>query len=356
MQDKNKVAYLSEYDLKAHINSGNLTSCYFIFGDEHYLIKNYVSKIVSKSVGDFEEFNVNRFDGAVKAQEVFDAVQSFPMMSDKRVVTLCDYPFDKVSAAEQDKLLETISDIPETTVLVLFYETVEINPKKTGEKFSKLIKAVKSAGGSVFEINRKSESEIIKLLQSGANRRKCRMDLTAARYMVQTCSDDLGTLINELEKLCLFVGEEGIITTEIIDKICSRSVEASVYNVSKAVLRGDLHGALRLLDDLFYMNTDPVYVLTLLSSAYTDIYRVFAAQSKGLRTDAVAKEFGYGNTAFRLQEAERNMRKLSEQQILRSLQVLAECDRLAKSSRIGSRAALEKCVVELAMIQSGKLK
>ncbi len=354
MQDKNKASYLLESDLKVQIKSGNLAPCYFIFGEEHYLIKTYVEKMVKTAVSDFEDFNINRFDGKTLIQEVYDAVQSFPMMTDRKIVTLCDYPFDKATSAETEKLFEMLSDMPATTVFVMWFETVEINPKKPGDKFQKLMKAVRDVGGEVCHLGRRVEGEIVKMLQSGAARRLCRIDASAARYMIETCSDDLSTLINELEKLCLFVGEGGYITREEVDKICSRSVEASVYNVSKAVLRGDLQGACKLLDDLFYMNTDPAYILTFLSSAYVDIYRVFAARSKGLKPDTVAKEFGYGNLAFRLNDAERNMRKFSEQQITDSLKCLSKCDEMIKGSRVDGRTALEKTLVELTVIAQGK--
>ncbi len=354
MQDKAKTSYLTENELKLQIKSGSFAPCYMLFGEEHYLIKNYVEKAIISAVDSFEEFNVNRFDGKTSVQEVYDAVQSFPMMSPRRIVTLCDYPFDKAPVGETDKILKMLSDMPATTVFILWFETVEINQKKPGDKFSKLMKAIREAGGEVCYLGRRNEGEIIKMLQSGAARRKCRMDASTARYMIETCSDDLGTLINELEKLCLYVGDEGIVSRETVDKVCSRSVEASVYNVSKAVLRGDLQGACKLLDDLFYMNTDPAYILTFLSSAYIDIYRVFAARSKGLKPDAVAKEFGYGNLAFRLNDAERNMRKFSEQQITDSLKCLSKCDEMIKGSRVDGRTALEKTLVELTVIAQGK--
>ena len=356
MQDKSKNVYLTENELKSQIKSGCFPSCYLIFGEEHYLIKNYLDRIISTAVEGFEDFNLNKFDGNVKIQEVYDATQSFPMLASRRVVTLCDFPFDKAPVTETERLLTMINDMPSTTVFVMWYETVEITEKKPGEKFNKLFKAVNSAGGAVCYLGRRSDTEIFKILQSGAARRKCIMDLNTARAMVESCSDDLGTLVNELEKLCLYVGEGGTITVETVNMVCSRSVEASVYNVSKAVLRNDLAGAMQLLDDLFYMNTDPVYILTLLSSAYVDIFRVFAAQSLGLRKDTVAKDFGYGNMAFRLNDAERNMRKFTEQQLVESLKVLQGTDRLLKTSRADSKTVLETAMVNLIRIGQGNGK
>lgn len=355
MPAKTASEFLTEYDLKAQIKSKKYANVYCLFGDEHYMIKHHVKSIVSSAVEEFADFNVTQFDGAVKIQEVYDAVMAFPMMSPLRVVTLCDYPFDKASSGETEKMLSLISDMPSTSILVIWFETVEINAKKPGERFSKLFKAVFEANGAVCNIARKTGPEITKLLQSGAAKRQCRLDPTAARYMVETCSDDMNTLINELEKLCSFVGAGGNITVNEINKICSRSTEASVYNVSKAVLKGDLQGAYAILDDLLYMNTDPAYILMCLSSAYIDIYRAFAVRSTGRKPDTAAKELGYFNTAFRLTEGERHLSRLSEAQVVSSIKLLSECDALMKSTRADGRMLLEKVIVDLAVVARGKV-
>jgi DNA polymerase-3 subunit delta len=173
--------------------------------------------------------------------------------------------------------------------------------------------------------------------------------------MVETCSDDLSTLINELEKLCAYVGDGGSITVNEINEVCSRSVETSIYTISKAVLGGNLQEAYKILDDLLYMNTEPQFILMQLSSAYVDIYRAYVIRSSGQRTDDVAKELGYYNTAFRLRDAERSLSKLSDVQIVKSVKLLAECDKLMKSTRGDNRALLEKVIVDLALVARGRV-
>lgn len=349
------IEFTTEYDLKAQIKAKKFSNVYVLFGDEHYMIKHYVKSIVSSAVTELPEFNVAQFDGNVKMQDVYDSAVAFPMMSPLRAVTLCDYPVDKATSAEAEKLFTCIKDIPQTSILILYFETVEINPKKPGDKFSKLFGVVEEMGGTVCNISRKTVAEITKMLQLGAAKRQCKLEQAAARYMVETCSDDLSTLINELEKLCAYVGDGGNITVNEINKVCSRSTEASVYNVSKAVLSGDMKQAYKILDDLLYMNTDPQYILMCLASAYVDIYRAYVIRSSGKRSDDVAKELGYYNTAFRLREAERSLSKLSDVQIVKSVKLLAECDKLMKSTRSDNRTLLEKVIVDLAIVARGRL-
>lgn len=352
--NKKQPEILTENDLVSAIKGKNLSGCYCIFGDEQYLIKRHINEMLRLAVSDLADLNLMKFDGAVKAQTVYDAVTSFPVMSASRAVTLCDFPFDKAPQNEIDKLFSAIADMPPTTVFIIWFETISIPVKKPGDRFSKLFFAVSESGGHVYNIGRKNTSDIMRLLQSGAARRKCRMEPTTARYMIDTCSDDLSTLVNELEKLCLYVGEGGNISNETVDLVCSRSLEASVYSLSKAVLRGDIAGAFKTIDDLSFMNTDPAYILTILSSAYIDIYRAYAAKCAGIRPEAAAKELGYFGTAFRLTDAERQLKNFSEKQIISSLRCLYECDKTVKSSRVPGRTTLEKAVVQLALIARGQ--
>ena len=350
MPSKSKWEYLPDSDLKMHIKSGCFAPCYVLFGDEHYMLKKYLNDIVSSAVDEFPEFNISRFEGNMDLRSISDAATAFPMMCAKRVVTVADFPIDKASSADLDTLFDLIVELPSTTVLVLWFETVEIDSKKPQEKAAKLFEVVTTAGGHVVNVNRKNQTEIVNLLQRGAAKRKCRLDASIARYIYETCSDDLSTLINELEKLCLFVGSDGVITKEVVDKVCSRSVEASVYNVSKMLLRGELQAAYKALDDLLYMNTDPAFILNILSSAYIDIYRAFAARKSGLNPESVAKDLGYYKTAFRLNEADRNLRSFSEKQLVATLKILAECDRLVKGSRCDGRIALETAMADLTVV------
>lgn len=348
-----KFEYLPESELKSHIKSGTFLPCYVLFGDEHYMIKTHLKNMVDSAVQEFPEFNIARFEGGGNLREICDAANSFPMMAAKKVVTVADFPIDKMTSADGEVLNELLSELPNTTLLIFWFESVEIDTKKPSDKVSKFFEAVAGNGGVICNVARKSQSELVGLLQRGAAKRRCRLDPSVARYICEVCSDDLSTVVNELEKLCHFVCEEGVITKETVDKICSRSVESSIYNVSKLLLRGDLSAALRSVDDLLYMNTDPAYIITTLSSAYVDMYRAFAARQASLKPENVAKDFGYFKTAFRLTEADRNLKNFSEEQLVKALKSLAECDRLIKGSKCDSRAALEACMLELTIIRQG---
>lgn len=343
---------LNEMDIKSQIGKSNLYPVYFIFGNEHYLIKHYVKQIAEKSVQFNKDFNLNEFDSDISVQEIFDAANSLPFMSDKKCVSVCDLNIDKLSSGEFEKLLIIVSNPSQSTCLVFWFEVVEINAKKLSEKYKKIMNQIEKSGGCLVNIERKSTSDLIHMLCDGATRRNCHIEPTTARYMIESCSDDLSTLVNELEKLCAYT-KNGIITNKEVDEVCSRSVEVSVFNLSKALVAQNLNTAYKILDDLFFMRTEPVVILSILSSAYIDMYRAKVTVDSGLRVESVLSDLGYNpKMSFKLTNAERDARRLSSQQLEISLNKLLECDRQLKSTRTDPRNLLERLMAELVYISA----
>ena len=53
-----------------------------------------------------------------------------PFMAEHKCVTVSDLNVEAMNTAELDKLYELLDTIPETTVLILYLPTLEIDPKK----------------------------------------------------------------------------------------------------------------------------------------------------------------------------------------------------------------------------------
>lgn len=342
-----------EAQLKKQIQAAALTPVYFLYGEEHYLIRHYVNRIISKAVSGDTAFNLDIYDEKAGLQQIYDSVMAFPLMSDKKCVSVCDLPADKLPLSDYKVLLGLVSDPNPTTVLLLWFETVEIPQKGMHERFKKLQAAVEKGGGTVVYLPHKSQMEITTMLCNGAAKRLCRMQPTTAKYMIALCGDSLFLLMNELEKLCAYaVGQGGVITNAMVDAVCSRTVEASAYGLSRELFAGRLPEALRMLDDLFFMRTDPIILLSGIADTYIDIYRIIAAGKAGLSKARMAQQLGYGNRAFRLDYAERYSRQLNSDTVLLSLQAIAEADGRLKGSREEPKMVLESLLITLAYIKS----
>lgn len=327
---------------------GEIAPVYIFFGEDGFLIKNYTDKISRKIAESDDVFNFAKFGGGCDLQEVYDSAMQLPMMNDKKCVILSDYDFEHCSKSDFDRLNSLLCEIPDTTVFILSFDTVEVDYKKSS-KFKKLIASAEKSGGVAVKLDHRRMPELIKMLTDGAAKRGLKMDSSAAKYLIETAGDDINILRNELEKLCAFAGN-GIIDKAMVDSVCVKTVEASVYNLSKFILECKIKESLAVLDELFFMRIEPMIILHTVSSAYVDMYRVFTAKKAGVNIPLIAENFGYKGREFVLERATQNLRKMDGNKLKMSLDALLETDKMLKSFGADSKIILEQLVIKLVYI------
>lgn len=341
------MAIVFEEALKKAIKTCD-KNVFVIFGEDGYLKSIYVEKIAKNIADTSDVFNYQRFEADSPLQEVYDAVQQFPMMNDKKVVILRDFDYLSCNSDDFNKLIELLSDLPETTVFILWFDALEFEVKKN-TKFDKIIKACDKIGGLVVRLNHKRGAELEKMLNDGALKRGCKMENGAAKLLIENAGDDLNTLRNELEKLCAYAKGE-IITKAVVEKVSTKTVETDIYALTDKILKCELQSAYSILDNLFFMRVEPIIILSTISSVYVDMYRLLASRSKNINSGKVAEDFAYGNRAFLLENAGANLRRFDFNKLALSFKALTKADATLKSFSGDDRVVLEKLIVELSYI------
>ena len=340
------MAEIGEQQLRKQIKENSFENAYLIYGEESYLKEYYVSQMREKIVDKtFESFNYHFFDGKdISLDEILKDAQMLPMMSEYNLVVARDYPVDKTQS--DIKLLEEyLSDCPDTTVFILWYDSLE--PDVKSAKFKKLIKAFDSAG-AVVNMQKRSESDVARLLVSGAKKRGAVLDIDNAKYLISVSGNDMKNLLNELDKLSYFV-KGGEITKEIIDNMATKCLQARIYDLSKFVVSGNSDKAYEVLDTLFAMKEEPVIILSAISSVYVDMYRVKCAKTAGFTYDDVAKHYNYRGREFALRNASRDCANLSEKQLTSSLDAITNTDIKMKSTAVDKKLLIEELIIKLIM-------
>lgn len=339
---------IGESQLKAQIKSGDYKNAYFIYGEESYLKEYYVNCLIKQLAnGPFRDFNYHRFDGKKTAlADILKDADQLPMMADYNFVLVSDYPFDK-SESDCKAIKEYLADVPETTILVFWFDSINVDIKKNS-KWKSLEAAFSKAGDSV-NLEKRSESEIVKLLVGGCKKRGAVLSADNARYLISFAGNDIKTLLNETEKLCAYVGE-GEITKKTIDSNATKCLQAKVFDLSKAIVKSDYEKAFSVLNSLFAAKEEPVSVLAVIANCYVDMYRVKCAKSAGMPFEDVANYYNYKGREFALKNAMRDCSSISVSQLRRSLDAIMAADNSLKSTVADSRLILEETLVKLLMI------
>lgn len=339
---------LNDKTLKSALAAGALLPVYIIVGDDSYLKKQALERIIAASVGFEDDINLIKYNYGVSLQTIYDELNGFPLMADKKCVILSDFELDSAPKSEFEKLCELASEPYDTSIFVITFETVEIDVKKS-TRFKKLVSCVEKSGGDTVKAEHKTPDELSRWLVASAKKQNCTLSVQNALYIVENCSSDINVLTNELTKLCAFV-KQGEITRNIIERVCVKSIEASVYDLSAKIISGDSSGAMKLLDELYYMNFEPTIIFYCISSVFVDMYRAYAAKAAGKNPDALASEFGMGNRGFLMRKATVNLRKYDEKKLNLSFDAVLRAERELKSNVSSSRGVLEKLIVRLIYI------
>lgn len=336
---------LNESALKEKLRD-NPVGVYLIYGEEAYLKKTYVDKIVSKTVDPaFEDFNFHTFDGKeCTLSEVYESAEAVPMMAETKCVLVKDFPLDTLDENGFEQLERVVRENPDDCALV--FSVIAYEPK--GAKWTKAVKLFEKYGFAV-KLDKKTTIELVKLLESGAKKRGKPFSSGVASYLISCVGSDLNTLLNEMEKVCAYAQGDEVLKSDV-DAVCIKSLDARVFDMIKDLTAGRFDSAFKKLNVLFEQREDEFQILGALIAQYSDIYRARAAVKSGNRAETIAKFYNYAGKEFRLTNAARNGSSLSFDDISECIEILLWADTTLKSSALSKRLVLEQTVVKLARV------
>ncbi|MGN0476461.1 MAG: DNA polymerase III subunit delta [Ruminococcus sp.] len=340
---------LKERDIKKHIKEKNFANLYCFYGSEKFLVKTYTQRLVTAIMGENPpEFNFHNLDNNSDIDDIAVSADIMPFMSEYNCVKVTDLNIDSLVKADFEKLKEIIKNVPDTTVIIFTFPTLEIS----GKNFSAFIKGVDKSG-VVGELPKYDSNALSKQLVSGAYKRGCPLSAVNAGKIVDYCGTDLTMLQNELDKLCAYAdGQE--ITSEMIDSLVHINLETKVYYMANDIIAGNLDKAYKELDILFYQKTEPIVIVSAIAGAYMDLYRARVGAEGGVPVATIAKDFSYGNRKFALEKASRAGKRISTPALRKSIDEILNTDYKLKSTSISGRTLLEKLIAKLSLISKEK--
>jgi DNA polymerase III subunit delta len=243
---------------------------YLFFGEDRFSLNQEVKKIKSQSLPpEAEDFNFARID-ALKSgfglDEVINACEAYPFLSDKRVVVVTGLvqKLGKSAVSEEraaaktartgkgktptaqaprERFIEYIPRLPATTVLLLVEEKTARND---------LIYKAVDKHGAVRDFTPLDAWGLQKWVNERAAIKQMKLERTANELLVQYCGADLYRLDTELDKLAAFAGEGKPVTMPMVERMTAQMTETKIWAITDALTSRNLQRSL----DLFYRLRD----------------------------------------------------------------------------------------------------
>ncbi len=336
---------MTEAELKKEISAGEISGLYYLYGDELYLRDYYAQKLRDKVLDEaFACFNLHIYDEhTFTKEEISDAVMSYPMMADKKVIMFRDTGILKKGEPDKEFFAELFKEIPEHCVVILC--------ESEADKVYAPYKAVMKYGKCV-DFSYRSVNELKTWLAKGAARFKKSISSQDAIYMAEHCGPSMNTLRSEFDKVIAYVGNRPTITREDINQTVSFSDSYKIYALTDAIIRSRADQAFKILSEFYSQKESKesevqsaVVLVSAVGNFYSDILKAHLLLSDGMSiSETVAAIAG---PRFASEKKVEFARKVSKEYLQFAILTLKEADRRIKSGEMTEWNAITVAIGEI---------
>lgn len=273
------------------IKKDQISPVMLLYGTESYFI-HQIKKQLQQQVLQNETENLSTYDlSETPIQEVMTDVETYPFFGEKKLIFATNPTFlqtrsPKLPFEHQIDRLETYLSSPvDYSILVFVAPYDRIDQRK---KITRLLK------NKAITVHCKSirDNELQKWIKELAHYYNITIERAALDYLQSELTVNLQLLENEIQKLALYVGQNGVITREIAEKLISSTVDGSALSLVDAVMERSYEKAFSIYRELSIMNEEPIALIALLAYQFRMILQVKLMKEKGYNQSQMQRQLG----------------------------------------------------------------
>jgi DNA polymerase-3 subunit delta len=323
-------------ELEAEVNRGRLHPAYVVLGPEGYLSQQaYVFLKQRLLAPEAFAFNYAEFSAQdCAARQAVEAAETFPMMAPRRLVVLTD--LDRTRSADHEVLLAYLENPSPRSIVILTARDLD---RRTS--FYRRLRET----ACVVECPKLKGYALERWAESFIRKHGCRISQSALSKTVALAAEDLQSLVNELEKLLIYAGNEKLIPDEAVEDLVSSSRQHTIFELTGALGKKDRETALRHLANLIDSGEEPLGIVSMMARHFRQILvaKDLLEQGKNPRDVAAAAQV----PPFVLEGFMRSVRAIDSMAAAEMYRSLAEADYRFKSSPADKRMVLEHLICSL---------
>ena len=255
-------------DFKKFTDENGACPIYLFEGEEVYFRERgealFKGRFLQEPTLDYSAFEGVSLKGD-KMQALIDAVNTFPFVSERRVVKVTEfYPTEK----EYESYLKGLFENPPASSILLI-----LNSSKGKAGTASL---AKKPNVTFVDCSRSDEETIKKWIYLTCKKAGVYADGITCGKLASYCVFDMSRIAMETEKLlgyCVSTGVERL-TDEIVDALVYPDTEYKKYELSNALARKNYSAFMRILKDLLAHGYNETELLSTLASYFKSLYEV----------------------------------------------------------------------------------
>ncbi len=272
---------------------------YLLLGDDEERKSRGVEKLrAGRTVEAYEA-------SATSPETLVSACSSFSLFGEGPFVVLKD--LDAWNAAQKAVIVDYLKDPSPGADLILL-------GKKLGAR-ERLLSAVKNAG-EIHTFDQPTGKALVRWLVGHAKKMDLDLPDDVAEDLTIRCSGDKMRLLQETEKLTLYVGD-GTATHDDVAALCPPDVQSNIFAFVDSLAGGERDRALALLEDLIGTGEPPLRLTFMIRRQFQLVARARALLERGTPQKELASRLKV--PPFVARKLEEQGRKLDEEDLERAL-------------------------------------
>lgn len=255
-------------DFKKFTDEKGAQAIYLFEGEDAYFREKGEAMIKSRYVQE-PTLDFAAFDGASlkgdAIKELLDAWNSFPFISEKRMVRVNEfYPTDK----DFEHYLKDFFDNPPFGGMLVIVNSAK---PKTGQAV-----LAKKANVTHVDCGKADEETIEKWIRITCKREGVFADGVTCGKISAYCVQDMSRIAGEVEKLLCYCQAKQLdrLTDEIVDLLVYPDAEYKIYELANTIPRKNLSGYMRISNELMTKGFNELALLSSLAAYFKNLYEV----------------------------------------------------------------------------------
>ncbi|MSS78215.1 DNA polymerase III subunit delta [Anaerococcus sp. AGMB00486] len=237
--------------MKAFLSS-NTSGIYLIDSEEEYLKETIID--AAKDILRYPDFNYIEIKGKTSIEEIQTAMDTYPIMEDKKVIIWRNVDFSQKNIKEYEEvnnsLIKTINNVGDFLTLLIIPDS-----KIFKGKFYKNVKK----NGQIVEVKRLTNNELIyfigkRFLKFGKKIKKSQINDIIARfsYLNKNSEVDLYEVVNTIDKIISNSDQMEVKDIDVSEQL-DQILDLNIFNFTDAL---SMKNSKKALDTYFYMARD----------------------------------------------------------------------------------------------------
>lgn len=337
-------------DVLRDLKNDCLDNLYLFYGMEYYLIENTIHTIKQKIIDTaFEDLNFQFIDGKeTNVDIIINACETLPFMGEKRMVLVKDLECflgkrKNISDQEEERLIQYIGNLPSTTYL-FFVVTNEIDKRK------KIIKTI-NKHGKLVEFDKLLEKDIYKWIERTVTKYNKQIKkqeisflLDLMGYLDKNSTKSLKDLDNEINKLCSYVGDRTLITTQDIELLAPKTIENNIFSLVESIGTKNSDKAFTLLNDMLMDGESEIKILYMITRQFRYLFQIKLLERQGYTPMAIGPKLGLKQ--FIVKKYLKQAMNFNIDVLKKALEQCLLTDESIKKGRIDQRIGIELLITQ----------